>query len=72
MRVTPGERAGDRDPERGETVQGAGDIRGGDGSDERADPQRAMHPQAEDGREQQDERCDDRQQVCPRLLGNGE
>jgi hypothetical protein len=43
-------------------VQRAGDVRRDDCGDERADPDDAMYPQAENGREQQNEGRDGRDQ----------
>ena len=47
--------ASDGDPERGESLQCAGEVAGDDGGDERADPDSAVHPEAEHGRDQQEE-----------------
>ena len=76
-RVCEGQRREQRDPDGREPVQSAGEDARDHGGRERGDPDGAMHPQAEDGGEQQDEwqvgRCrHDRIEVRPLLLGNGE
>ena len=54
-RVCEGQRREQHDPDRREPVQSAGEDARDHGGRERGDPDGAMHPQADDGGEQQDE-----------------